>query len=115
VVDDEQLVRQTVTRVLAKEHDVIAVATVAEGLALCVGGARFDLILCDLMMPDNTGMDLHRELVHIAPEQANRMVFLTGGVFTEPARRFLADTPTEQVEKPFDAVALRAVVRRYVH
>lgn len=114
VIDDEQLVRQTVTRVLAKEHAVIAVATVAEGLARCVGGARFDLILCDLMMPDKTGMDLHRELVQIDPAQANRMVFLTGGVFTEAARRFLDETPTEQVEKPFDAVELRAVVRRYV-
>jgi len=115
VVDDEQLVRQTVTRVLAKEHDVVAVSTVSEALALCGDGARFDLILCDLMMPDKTGMDLHRELVRSSPAQANRMVFLTGGVFTDRARRFLAETPTEQVEKPFDAVNLRAIVRRYVH
>lgn len=46
----------------------------------------FDVILCDLMMPDTTGMDLHHELVRIAPDQVDRMVFMTGGAFTAKAR-----------------------------
>ena len=81
---------------------------------MCANGELFDLILCDLMMPDMTGMDLHHELVQIAPEQANRMIFLTGGAFTPGARDFLATYPQEYIEKPFASANLRAIVRRYL-
>jgi CheY-like chemotaxis protein len=79
-----------------------------------VAGEKFDLILCDLMMPEMTGMDLHRELSRVAPEQASRMIFLTGGAFTDKARQFLSETVKEYLEKPFDPVNLRAIVQRYL-
>ena len=84
------------------------------GLGRCAGGETFDLILCDLMMPDMTGMDLHRELSGTAPEQASRMIFLTGGAFTATALQFLSETPKEHIEKPFHAANLRAIVQRYL-
>ncbi len=114
VVDDEELVLRGVKRILAKEHDVVTTVAAREALALCAGGEKFDLILCDLMMPDMTGMDLHRELSRVAPEQANRMIFLTGGAFTAKARKFLSETPKENMEKPFDPANLRAIVQRYL-
>jgi PAS domain S-box-containing protein len=114
VVDDEALVLRTVKRLLSKEHDVVDVVAAKEALALCKRGEKFDLILCDLMMPDMTGMDLHRELAQAVPEQAAHMIFLTGGAFTAKAWQFLSDPPKEHVEKPFDPAALRAIVRRCV-
>jgi PAS domain S-box-containing protein len=114
VVDDEEIVLRSVQRLLSKEHDVVAVAKAKEALALCAGGETFDVILCDLMMPDMTGMDLHRELSRIAPEEAGRMIFMTGGAFTPKAWNFLADSTREHVEKPFDPKTLRAIVRRHV-
>jgi two-component system cell cycle sensor histidine kinase/response regulator CckA len=114
VVDDEQVVVSIVKRILSKEHDVVAVVTAKEALALCADGERFDLILSDLMMPEMTGMDLHRELSRIDPEQADKMVFLTGGAFTPKARRFLSETSQEHLEKPFDSAHLRASVQRYL-
>jgi PAS domain S-box-containing protein len=115
VVDDEEMVLRTVKRLLSKDHDVLAIAAAKEALALCAGGATFDLILCDLMMPDMTGMDLYSELARIAPEQAARMIFLTGGAFTAKAVQFLAETVQEHIDKPFDPPALRAIVQRFVH
>jgi two-component system cell cycle sensor histidine kinase/response regulator CckA len=114
VVDDEQAVVSIVKRILSKDHDVVAVVTAKEALALCADGERFDLILSDLMMPEMTGMDLHRELSRIDPELAERMVFLTGGAFTPKARRFLSETAQEHLEKPFDSAHLRASVQRYL-
>ncbi len=114
VVDDEEIVLRSVQRLLSREHDVVAVAKAKAALALCTGGETFDVILCDLMMPDMTGMDLHRELSRIAPEQAGRMIFMTGGAFTEKAWTFLSDPEREHVEKPFDPKTLRAIVRRHV-
>jgi PAS domain S-box-containing protein len=112
VVDDEELVLRSVTRILAKEHEVVTQVSAKQALELCAGGELFDLILCDLMMPDMTGMDLHRELSRVAPEQAKRMIFLTGGAFTAKAWHFLADPPREHLEKPFDPATLRLIVRR---
>jgi CheY-like chemotaxis protein len=114
VVDDEKMVVSVIKRILSKEHDVVGVVAAKEALALCTAGEKFDLILCDLMMPEMTGMDLHRELSRAAPEQASRMVFLTGGAFTEKARQFLSETVKEYLEKPFDPVNLRAIVQRYL-
>jgi len=114
VVDDEELVLRSVRRILSQEHDVLAMVSAEEALAVCAGGEKFDLILCDLMMPDMTGMDFHRELSLLSLEQADRMIFITGGAFTEKARAFLSETPKEHLEKPFYSANLRAIVQRYL-
>jgi PAS domain S-box-containing protein len=114
VVDDEQLVLQGVRRMLFKEHDVVTVQAAAEALALCKGGEKFDVILCDLMMPDMTGMDFHRELARVAPDLVDRVIFMTGGAFTARAQQFLSETPKEHIEKPFHPANLRAIIQRYL-
>ena len=113
VVDDEPLIGATLARVLSA-HEVIAVHSAREALVRIGAGERFDAILCDLMMPDMSGMDLHASLAGSAPETAGRMVFLTGGIFTPAARAFADSIPNPMVEKPFDAGALRALVARLV-
>jgi len=114
VVDDEQLVLQGVKRILFKEHDVVAVPAAAEALALCAGGEKFDVILCDLMMPDMTGMDFHEQLLRVAPDLIDRVIFMTGGAFTARAQQFLSETPKEHIEKPFRPANLRAIIQRYL-
>lgn len=114
IVDDEDLIIRILTRILAKEHDVVGTVDARKALALCAGGEKFDLILCDLMMPIMTGMELHSEISLLSPEQAKAMIFVTGGAFTEKTRSFLSDIPKEHIEKPFDAANLRAIVQRYL-
>ncbi len=114
VIDDETLVVRGMVRILSKEHDVHAVIAATEALALCMAGEKFDLILCDLMMPDMTGMELHRRLMEAHPEQGDRMIFVTGGAFTDEARRFLARSLNDHLEKPFDPQHLRALVQQYL-
>jgi CheY-like chemotaxis protein len=77
-------------------------------------GERFDVILCDLMMPQVTGMELHAELAARDPAQAAKMVFVTGGAFTSDARGFLDKVPNRRLEKPFDLGTLRALVNQLV-
>jgi hypothetical protein len=55
-------------------------------------------------------MDLHTDLTARAPEQASRMVFLTGGAFTSEARQFLDGIPNQRIEKPFDTQHVRSIV-----
>jgi len=114
IVDDEEMIIRILTRILAKEHDVVTTVDAREALAMCARGEKFDLILCDLMMPIMTGIELHSEISLLSPEQAQAMIFVTGGAFTEKTRSFLSDIPKEHIEKPFDAANLRAIVQRYL-
>jgi CheY-like chemotaxis protein len=77
-------------------------------------GERFDVVLCDLMMPVMNGMSLHAELAKAIPEQAERIVFITGGAFTPAAKLFLDRVHNARVEKPFEAPNIRALVRALV-
>jgi len=115
VVDDEASVRLLLERLLGAEHDVACADSGAQARELLEGGAEFDVILCDLMMPRLSGMDLHEWAALQRPEAARRMVFMTGGAFTTRARRFLERVPAGRVvEKPFEAPDLLALIRRHV-
>lgn len=109
VIDDEPMVGRAITRMLVPPHRVVFVGSAAEALALLADG-RFDTILCDLMMPEMTGMALYERLVVEAPAHAARMVFLTGGAFTPEAADFLERVPNARLEKPFTPAQLRAAV-----
>jgi PAS domain S-box-containing protein len=111
IVDDDPLVCRAVERSLAADHDVTALTDAREAHRRLLGGERFDLILCDLMMPDMTGMDLYAAIRAAAPEQAGRMIFVTGGAFTPRAIEFLDTVTNLRLDKPFDLRNLRALVR----
>jgi signal transduction histidine kinase len=102
VLDDEVAFGRSLARSLGRYHDVVTLTSGAESLARIVAGERFDAILSDLMMPHMTGMDLYDQLLAVVPDQARRMIFLTGGAFTERARQFLDSVKNPCVEKPFE-------------
>jgi PAS domain S-box-containing protein len=111
VIDDEPLVGRAVVRVLSPPHEVVADGSARAALDRIEGGDRgFDVLLCDLMMPGMSGMELHERLRQIAPDLARRVVFLTGGASSDTVQRFLEETPQRFVEKPFDPGALRRLV-----
>jgi PAS domain S-box-containing protein len=111
IVDDDAMVGKTLSRVL-KDHDVTTLQSAQEAHRRILGGQRFDVIFCDLMMPEMTGMEFHAELACSTPLMAERMIFVTGGAFTPTATAFLAQVPNEQIDKPFDPRELRAIVQR---
>jgi CheY-like chemotaxis protein len=110
VIDDDATVARGVSRLLAGEHEVVLASGAKEAIDKIRAGGCFDVILCDLMMPDVTGMDFHDELRSASPALAARIIFMTGGAFTTRAREFLDEVPNARVEKPFDAQGLRALV-----
>ncbi|MFL5346251.1 MAG: response regulator [Hyalangium sp.] len=111
IVDDEPLVSQAIRRALQREHEVMALTSAREAFTRLTRGEQFDLILCDIMMPEMSGIDLHEELARASPALAERMVFLTGGAFTPRAREFLSQIKNPCVEKPFLPRDLQELVR----
>ena len=110
IVDDEPLVLRSLERMLGSAHEVSTATSGADAFARLSSGARYDVVLCDVMMPIMTGMELYARVVSEMPDQASRFVFLTGGAFTPEARGFLAKVGLPHMEKPVDMHALRALV-----
>ncbi|MFO0712721.1 MAG: response regulator [Sandaracinus sp.] len=111
VIDDDVLLGSALRRMLSTKHEVTVLTNGRDALDKLDAGERFDVILCDLMMPEITGMELHAEMVKRVPHQAEKIVFMTGGAFTQSARHFLETVPNRRVEKPFDVATIRRVVR----
>jgi PAS domain S-box-containing protein len=110
VVDDEPLFCRTLVRMLAVDHDVVALGDPAEALRRVTAGERFDLMLTDLIMPEMTGMELYAGISRVAPELAARTYFVTGGAFTPAALEFVRTRADRILEKPLAAEALLAAV-----
>jgi PAS domain S-box-containing protein len=111
VIDDEPALAAMIVRVLEDECDVDVAVNGHEGLDRLVRATTpYDVILCDLMMPDMTGMDLFAEVAQRFPGLEGRFVLMTGGAFTPRATAFLARIGNRRLEKPFDAKTLRAAI-----
>jgi PAS domain S-box-containing protein len=110
VVDDESRMCELLRHALAP-HEVTAHTDGAAALREVAAGARFDLVICDMMMPQMTGMELYERLLGLAPDQAERVVFMTGGAFTPSTREFLERVPNARLEKPFSLPELQTLVR----
>ena len=96
---------------LSGAHEVSVAGGGAEGLALLRAGPGFDAILCDLLMPEVTGMDLFRTLRSERPGEESRIIFMTGGAHTDEARDFLSSVPNPCLEKPFPPERLHELLR----
>ncbi len=112
VVDDEEALGAAIVRVLSATQDVRAVTTAKAALALFAGGERFDLVISDLMMPEMNGMDFFEQLSTTAPDQAGKIIFMTGGAFTDQAASFIERFPNRVVSKPLDLFELRRLVEQ---
>lgn len=112
IVDDEPFVRNALCRAL-KGYELVTAANGQEALAHLAGGP-FDLILCDLMMPGVSGMDIYQHLCERHPGREQLLVFLTGGVFTDEAHAFVSGIANPVVQKPFNFQQLRSLVKSKV-
>jgi CheY-like chemotaxis protein len=93
------------------EHEVVGFPRARAALEWLVQGQPWDLLLCDLMMPEMTGVEFFDELCRRWPERAKDVIFVTGGAFTAGAREFLGRVDNQRLEKPFDPQTLRELVR----
>jgi CheY-like chemotaxis protein len=112
VVDDDPGVGNALRVILEEEHSVTCVGSAAAALELLSSGVAFDVVFCDLMMPDAGGPELFERLRVDYPGLEQSVVFMTGGAYTAHAVEFLASVPNARIDKPFDLRALRRLVQR---
>ncbi|MFZ5891656.1 MAG: ATP-binding protein [Myxococcota bacterium] len=101
VIDDEPLLGQTLTYAFAGRHDLVLATSGREAIRRLGEDADYDLVLCDLMMPDVSGPKVFEVVEQEHPELVPRFAFMTGGAFTERAQEFLERYPGRRIDKPF--------------
>ncbi len=114
IVDDEISVARTLRALLQNEHEVTLADSGNQALEAIISGEPFDVIMCDLMMPGMSGMELYERIRRDHAGLETRIVFMTGGVSMDRAREFLATSVNLTFEKPFDFDRLRRTLRRLV-
>jgi CheY-like chemotaxis protein len=108
VIDDDPEVREALARIIGPPHLVEQAESGQVARELLVGGADYDVIFCDLMMPDVTGMDLYEAVTARRPELLERMIFMSAGAFTPRAAEFFERVSARRIDKPFDPVRVRS-------
>ncbi|HEY8089066.1 MAG TPA: response regulator [Polyangiaceae bacterium] len=112
IVDDQPGLAAALRALLSDEFDVQCTPRSLEAFVWLSGGEWYDVILCDVMMPAMTGVEL-RERVHaLHPDVAARIVFMTGGVSGAHIRTALDAVPNLVLEKPVELEPLRELIRR---
>jgi CheY-like chemotaxis protein len=99
VIDDEPVLLRGLKRSLS-EHDVMTATSVNQGMQL-YGSHEFDIVFCDLMMPESNGLEFYTRLSALGPSHAQRLVLMTGGVFADRLGCSLAEIPSPCILKPF--------------
>jgi len=107
IVDDEPRVAQALKRMLHGDHELTLASCGAEAIKHVTAGERFDAIITDVMMPNMTGIELFDRLETMAPDQAMRVIFMSGGVFTAQTRTRLEAAGNPQLQKPVNLQELR--------
>ena len=110
IIDDDEVIVEILRHLLERNFEVTLTTRSAHAMDWIAQGQQFDVIVCDLLMPQLTGMDLYDRLALIAPAQAKRMIFVTGGASTEQARKFLDRVANPHLEKPFDFARLMVLI-----
>src|SRR5690606_15408494 len=112
VIDDEPGLQRALRRVL--EHfgcEVTTTSSGEQGFDLARSGA-FDIILCDVRMPELDGREIYDRLQREAPAAAQRLAFMTGDTISDEIRQFLETTGRPALAKPFSRVQLAAFLRK---
>jgi two-component system NtrC family sensor kinase len=109
-IDDEGAIRRSYQRSFGRDHDITLASGGAEALEILSRTQDFELVVCDLLMPGITGMDVYRQACARFPQLQGRFVFVTGGLMQREVRSFLSTVGNQVIEKPFDFNSLREII-----
>lgn len=109
-IDDERFLLNAYERAFTRRVNVHLAHGGAEGIEQLERGEQIDAVLCDLVMPDVNGIDVHGWVSEHRPELLDRFIVVTGGQQSDRFRDFLQRTGLPVVHKPFRVRDLVSVI-----
>jgi PAS domain S-box-containing protein len=110
IVDDEPAILRALQRLLSS-HEVFRAASGREAVERVEQIGPFDVIFCDVMMPELSGPDVYRRVSELKPGQEQKIVFVTGGAFADQTAKFLESIPNPKLSKPFEPGVVRELIK----
>jgi CheY-like chemotaxis protein len=112
IVEDERLLGEALCELLGDDHDVELATTVAAAIKVLREDPSFEVILCDVQLPDGTAVQVYDDYCTAWPDRTRRFVFLSGGSDDGEVRQLIASGRHQVLRKPFDLDALPSVIER---
>ena len=109
LVDDYAPFASSLSLALSGDFDVVVASSGAEAWQALA--QSFDAVLCDLLMPDLSGLDVDTVRA-TSPRTASRFVFLTAGAISDETRAHLEECGNRVLRKPFDLQVLSEALGR---
>ena len=113
VVDDYEPFARSLRHLLGDEHQVTVALTRMHAVELLGNVATYDLILLDVNLAGESGIEVFEFLKSRAPGSESRVVFMTGGIDDSSLADALARIDAPQLEKPFREGELRALLQSW--
>jgi CheY-like chemotaxis protein len=110
IIDDEDLFVRSVARLVREVADVVSEQSLDAVRRRLRDGERYDVIVCDVTMPEMNGVDLYEQLASEFPAVRDVFVFATGGAEPSLARRMQA-TGRPRLQKPVSRDGVLALFR----
>ena len=110
VIDDEPGIVHALTRLLQRDGYVVETAGNGRFALAALQGKRYDVILCDLRMPELDGRAFYARLRQWAPTLCQRVIFLTGDSSAADHQAFLAQCGRPWLDKPCSTAAIRRAI-----
>src|SRR3954470_13056184 len=110
VVDDQDMMRDSLAGTLAREHHEVVSASDGAAAVSRLGAGRFDLLITDLKMPRMTGIELLQEAKRLRPEMP--VIMMTAHASVPTAVEAMKQGAYDYIQKPFDGEAIKALVER---
>lgn len=111
VLDDEPGVGRVFERAFRKDADVLATTSPEAALALAKDGT-FDVIICDFHMPRVSGADFFALLAEQNSGLEKKIIFITGGLYSEESQMFIDSIDNPVIYKPFELTELNAAMEQ---
>lgn len=102
VVEDEETLRQLQERLLRRLPVEVHIASSAAEARQILATEEVDVILCDVKMPGESGLDLYRWLRDTSPERLRGFLFVTGDASAPELSELAGREPDLFLHKPFN-------------
>jgi CheY-like chemotaxis protein len=110
VIDDEEEIRDLMSRVLAREGHHVDVVVHGAAALEALKASSYDLVICNIRMPVMDGPTLYARVLDRDKALAGRFVFCTGDIVSPDVRSFLLSINQPVLIKPFSIANLRETV-----
>ena len=111
VIDDERSFTKGLAQLLRRDGYRVDTADNGKAGLLQLQAHGYDVLLCDLRMPDLDGIAFYDHLLLHYPAVSQRVIFLTGDTLRFESQAFLERSGRPWVHKPCTAAAIRSVIQ----